>query len=157
MNDNNRFGLGAFVCIFNRDYSKILLLYRNAEKRERWGAKWGNIGGVVEFGETSLQAVVREAKEEIGVKIAESDLKLIRIKETLNFMPHLQAVHFVYATALDESTKITLNAGSKTAESEGYEWFRVDKIPDSTLDPVEDIMEWRELAMEDCSLSKRQR
>ena len=80
MKEENRFGLGAFICIFNKDYSEILLLYRSKKKRERWGADWGNIGGVVEFGETSRQGAVREAYEEIGIKLKPSDLKLIAVK-----------------------------------------------------------------------------
>jgi hypothetical protein len=38
MEKPTRFGLGVFVCIFNRDFSKILLLKRNEEKRKTWDA-----------------------------------------------------------------------------------------------------------------------
>ncbi|MGC8628815.1 MAG: NUDIX domain-containing protein [Candidatus Micrarchaeia archaeon] len=156
MKEENRFGLGAFICIFNKDYSEILLLYRSKKKRERWGADWGNIGGVVEFGETSRQGAIREAYEEIGIKLKPSDLKLIAVKETLNFMPHLQAVHFVYATAIDKSTKITLNAHTKKQESESYRWFPVEKLPRKMLDKKEDIIRWRDLAKSRCAIELNQ-
>ena len=49
-NENeNRFGMGTFVCVFNKDYTKIMLLYRNAEKRAKWGADWGNVGVSLSF------------------------------------------------------------------------------------------------------------
>ena len=144
--ENNKFGLGVFTCVFNTDYSKILLLFRNSEKRKRWGADWGNVGGVVEFGETTLQACIREIMEEIGVKMNKSNLKLIYVKETLKFMPHLQAVHFVYAASIDENTKILLNAKSSTVESERYEWFSVSNLPKKMFDSEDEIVMWRNLA-----------
>ena len=142
----NRFGIGTFVCFFNNSYTKIMLLYRNAEKRAKWGADWGNVGGVVEFGETSVQGAIREIFEETGLKLKPEDLKLIAIKETLNFMPHLQAIHVVYSTTIKENAPIKLNAHAKTLESESYKWFDVDNLPERMLDPKEDIMKWRDIA-----------
>ncbi len=144
--NENRFGIGTFVCFFNKDYTKIMLLYRNAEKRAKWNADWGNVGGVVEFGETSIQGVLREVFEEVGLKFKPEDLKLTAIKETLNFMPHLQAIHIIYSIAIEENTPIKLNAHTKMSESESYQWFDVDNLPKRTLDPKEDIIKWRNIA-----------
>ncbi len=144
--EKGTFGLGAFVCVFNKEYNKVLLLYRNAEKRARNGADWGNVGGVVEFGETSIQGAIREVYEEIGLSLLPKDLKLISIKETLNFMPHLQAVHFVYSVAISESTEIVLNAHCVTQELESYKWFDMDDLPDKMIDSKDEMMRWRDLA-----------
>jgi len=76
-------------------------------------------------------------------------LKLISIKETLNFMPHLQAVHFVYSTAISESTEIVLNAHCITQELESYKWFDMADLPDKMLDSKEEMMKWRGLAKSD--------
>ncbi len=148
----NRFGIGTFVCVFNKDYTKIMLLYRNAEKRAKWGADWGNVGGVVEFGKTSIQGAIREVFEEIGLKLKPESLKLIAIKETLNFMPHLQAIHIIYSTAINENTPIELNAHTKTLESESHRWFDVDNLPERTLDSKEDIIKLRNVAKLDYSI-----
>ena len=157
-NENeNRFGIGTFVCFFNKDYTKIMLLYRNAEKRAKWGADWGNVGGVVEFGETSMQGAIREVFEETGLKLKPEDLKLIAIKETLNFMPHLQSIHIVYSTTIEENAQIKLNAHAKTLESESYKWFDVDNLPERMLDPKEDIMKWRDIAKSDYSIMPMQK
>ena len=157
-NENeNRFGMGTFVCVFNKDYTKIMLLYRNAEKRAKWGADWGNVGGVVEFGETSMQGAIREVFEETGLKLRPEDLKLIAIKETLNFIPHLQAIHIIYGTAIEENAPIKLNAHAETLESESYKWFDVDNLPERMLDPKEDIIKWRDIAKSDYSTPPMQK
>ncbi len=150
--EGNRFGLGVFACFFNEDYTKIMLLYRNAEKRARNGADWGNVGGVVEYGETSLQGALREIYEEVGLSLSPSDLKLISVKETLNFMPHLQAVHFVYSTSISENTPILLNAHATTLESEAYKWFSLDDLPDKTIDSKDELRRWRDLARNGSSI-----
>ena len=142
----DRFGLGVFVCFFNKDYTKIMLLYRNAEKRAKWGADWGNVGGVVEFGETSVQGAIREIYEEVGLNLQPTELKLISVKETLDFMPHLQAVHFVYSTVINEGTKITLNAHCAKLESESYQWFDMNNLPERMLDAKNEVLKWRDLA-----------
>ena len=136
---NRRFGLVVFVCIFNRDFSKILLLRRNKEKRKH--AEWGNIGGRIEFGETSAEACIREAKEEIGVELKPENLKLIEIKEIPNYHNNVHAVQFIYSITFDENEKIIINE-----ESESYAWFNLNSLPDKTLDSREEILRLSALA-----------
>jgi len=57
--ENNKFGLGVIVCIFNRDFSKIFLLKRNKAKRDLNKADWGNPGGRVDWGEKLAETCVR--------------------------------------------------------------------------------------------------
>ena len=135
-----KFGLGVIVHIFNRDFSKILLLKRNEEKRNRNKADWGNVGGRVELGEKLIDACLREAKEEIGVDLNHKKLKLIEVKETPYLTDVFHAIHFVYATILDEDEKIILNFNGEL-ESDEYGWFKLTNLPDKTLDKKEDIIE----------------
>lgn len=135
--EDKRFGLGVFVCIFNRDFSKILLLKRNKEKRDLNKASWGNIGGRVEWGEKLVQACIREAKEEIGINLDSNQIKLLDIKEITEnpIAPSVHFLQFLYATHLDEYEKITLDD-----ESEEYQWFEVVNLPDKTLDSKEYLL-----------------
>ena len=147
MEEGNKIWNGAFVCIFNRNFSKILLLSRNWEKKQTEGklwegkARWGNIGGSVEAGETPLQACIREADEEIGVKLNFKDLVQVYVKERPAPEQRPYVVHF-YAAAIDEDTNIVLND-----ESYAYKWFDIENLPNETLDDKEDILKWRNLAM----------
>ena len=133
---DRKFGLGVLMCIFNKDFSKILLLRRNEEKRKKCGADWGNVGGRVELGELLIDACLREAKEEIGVHLNPEKLKLIDVKESPHLSEVFHAIHFVYATILDENEKIVLNFKCDH-ESESYGWFKLDELPDKTLDSKE--------------------
>lgn len=138
-----KFSLGVLICVFNKDFSKLLLLKRNEEKRIKNNADWGNVGGRVELGEFLIDACLREAKEEIGITLNSKKIKLIEIKETPYLTDIFHAIHFVYATILDENEKITLND-----ESEEYKWFKLDYLPDRTLDSKEHILKLSTLARE---------
>lgn len=143
--EKTKFGLGVFVCIFNKNFSKILLVKRNKEKREKIGLDWGNIGGRIELGEYSIDACIREAREEICVNLDREKLKLIDIVENPNndIFKEWHVLHFVYAAVLDENTKFCLNE-----ESEEIKWFDLNKIPDKTIDRRDSLKKWASLAME---------
>jgi len=143
-NDNERVpvGLGVFIVIFNKDFSKILLLKRNEEKRIRWNADWGNIGGRIESREHSLDAGIREAREEVGLELDKDKVKLIEVIEHPNFTETHHGIHFAYATSIDESAPIKINK-----ESDEYGWFNVDNLPDRMLDEKGYIKEIRDKAI----------
>jgi 8-oxo-dGTP pyrophosphatase MutT (NUDIX family) len=146
MEQEKRFGLGVVVCVFNRDFSKILLLKRNEEKRKKFGADWGNIGGRIEFGELSIQAGVREASEETGLKLNPEDLMLIEVKERPNHYANVHGVQFIYFIALDENQQININH-----ESDEYKWFDINKLPDKMIDSKEEIIKFKNMAKKEFS------
>ncbi len=135
---------GAFVCVFNGDFTKILMLSRKPDPKhgKRWGRKgeWGNIGGSVEPGETPTQALVREAREEIGVGINPKRLVKVHAKRISQPKLYPCTMNF-YATSIKESVKIRLND-----ESYRYKWFDLKKLPDKMLDNKKDILKWRDIA-----------
>ena len=110
-------------------------------KKEREIKLMGGVGGMVELGETLNNACVREASEEINVKLDPLKIHLLDLKETPFFNDRAHAIHFIYATTLDEEEKIELND-----ESEDYGLFELDNLPERTLDPKEDIVKWSEIA-----------
>ena len=141
--DEKRFGLGTVLYVFSQDFSRILLLKLNETKRIKFGADWGNVGGKIDLGETSLENCIRESREEIGVRFEPRDLRLLYVKEIPNFFNKVHAVQFVYGTALNEQTPITLGR-----ELESYLWFDLSNLPERTLDTKEDFYNVRKLFME---------
>lgn len=65
------------VVIIN-DNNEILLQKRSRFKRSN-PSKWGICGGKVNLGETTLDAVIRETLEEIGIVLDKKDLKILSI------------------------------------------------------------------------------
>ena len=57
------------VQIYLEKDNKYLMLYRNKKKNDMNGGKWIGVGGHVEQGETPLEAVKREVKEETGLTL----------------------------------------------------------------------------------------
>ncbi|EQD30894.1 NUDIX hydrolase, core domain protein [mine drainage metagenome] len=132
---------GAYTCVFNKDFSEILLLWRAKESREgREIAGWGNIGGSIEPGETALQACIREMKEEIGIDLKPEDFTPVGVKKSPDGALRKWTVEF-YAASIDGNTEIHLNN-----ESRGYAWFGSDEIPDRTMDRKEELLGWWSIA-----------
>lgn len=129
-------GRAVFLIIFNKDFSKILLLKRNIQKRNYWGVSWGNVGGKIDPGESSMEAIIRESFEEICVNFNKKDLKLLHIKEIPHAREKWHPIHFFYGASIDEdNTQISL-----CNESEDYSWFDLDNLPEDMFDSKEFIL-----------------
>ena len=68
--------LTAFVWVFNRQ--RELLLTRRAPEKEHYANCGAATGGAALVGETSLQTVRRELREETGIEADEADFHLVR-------------------------------------------------------------------------------
>ncbi len=67
---------GLVVCVWVYDGKGKLLLTRRA-KGKSFAGTWENSGGAAKAGETSLQAIARELREETGIRADESDFQLL--------------------------------------------------------------------------------
>ncbi len=107
------------MCFLRRG-DEILL----AMKKRGFGeGKWNGVGGKVQEGETVEQATVREAQEEIGVDIAETDLeKVAEIdfrfpdKEGWDMYVHVFFVH-------------TWSGDPVESEEMRPQWYKISDIP----------------------------
>jgi len=71
----------VWICRLNKGVAEILLQKRSATK-ETWPNLYEfSAGGHVQLHEKPLMAAVREAREEIGIHVAESDLRLISVQK----------------------------------------------------------------------------
>lgn len=67
---------GLVVCVWVYDGKGKLLLTRRAPEKSYPGT-WENSGGAAKAGETSLQAIVRELREETGIDAKPEEFQLI--------------------------------------------------------------------------------
>ena len=81
---------------------KVLLMRRSKLK----GGNYGFVGGHVDPGETPLQAIIRETREEIGVKLSRKHLKLQKV--VYRGKGDLQKVHIIFRTKRWKGTPETL-------------------------------------------------
>ena len=123
-----RFGVGVFVFIFNKEFSKILLIRRNAEKRKKYGFSWGTPGGKLELGEYSIDGAVREIGEETGINLDKKSVKLLEMIELPNFTNDVHGFAFKYGAIADEKVKVRLNK-----ESDGHKWFSINNLPEDRI------------------------
>lgn len=101
-----------YVCceiMVQNPLGEILITQRNPNKKA--GGLWEFIGGGVLAGETTIQAAVREVKEEIGVNIKESDLSfLLEYKQRNYFMDIYLVKKDVKVCDIILNAKETVNA-----------------------------------------------
>ena len=67
---------GLVVCVWVHDGKGKLLLTRRAPEKSFPGT-WENSGGAAKAGETSLQAIVRELREETGIQAKPETFELL--------------------------------------------------------------------------------
>ena len=69
---------------------KLLMTQRHPDKKA--GGLWEFTGGGVLAGETTSQAVVREAEEELGVQVNESEVSLLEVYQHKNYFMDIYVV-----------------------------------------------------------------
>ena len=103
--------------IFCTGTNRYLFLLRNDS---RYSGTWGLVGGKVEFGESILEGLVREIKEELGGEI--KGAKIISIEKfTSN---NKKFAYHTFLIKVDEEFIPSLNS-----EHKGYCWVKLEDYP----------------------------
>ena len=103
--------------IYSKSTDRVLFLLRSGEKHQN---TWALAGGKVEDGETIMEALHRELREETGLDAADHKLMPLELFKSKDN-------HFEYHTfvcLVDREFVPTLNA-----EHKGYAWCDVDSFP----------------------------
>lgn len=106
----------AVVILLTNDKGEVLLGKRRGEPQKNY---WDNPGGFVDAGETAEQTVIREMKEETGLKIEIVDY-LGSIDDVYGIGPTLNLVYVVKKISGE------IEPSDDVVE---LRWFAIDQIP----------------------------
>lgn len=128
MSEKLKMKFAAYLMLCKDD--KVLLL-----KRKNTGYMDGMYSlpaGHIEAGESAIQAMMREAKEEIGIDIAEADLEVLLTCHRLN-----KQYIDVYLSPLSYSGEIKNMEPEKCEE---LEFFDEDDLPENMVPEVREAL-----------------
>lgn len=94
---------------------KILILHRHKHKSE--GNRWGVPAGKIASGESQLDAMIREIREETGQKLTPTRLEYLT-KVYVKY-PEYHFIYHMFRTRIDKQPQIKIN----TNEHKGYKWI----------------------------------
>ena len=137
MKERNKLPISVQLLLENQN--KILLMKRKNTGYE--DSKYSLPGGHVEANEEIRKALVREAKEEIGININVEDLEFYKVLNR-KISKNQEYVDFVFKTKR-WSGDIRNNEKEKCEE---IIWVDKDKIPENTLDFIPKILNKNESA-----------
>ncbi len=126
-------GVGVFALIFNNKNEILLVNHKLSEKKpEDFSDYWSMPGGTVEFGETAIEALKREIKEELGINIFEE--KLIGYNDWIKMDRHWIGLNFIAKT--NDAPRIKEPEKIKEAR-----FFNINDIPNNLSDFCEECLE----------------
>lgn len=113
----------TLIFLFNEDYSKVLLVYKN---RGPYVNKFNGIGGKLEEEECPVTGAIREAYEEVGVNL------ISKINYLGLYHPNINVdLHVFYALVNENDVS--------QKEDEPIKWFKVNTITDHEIDFISDV------------------
>lgn len=138
MPDRHRPHSASYLVLERGD--KLLLM-----ERKNTGFKDGKyslVSGHVDEGENFRQAMIREAREEIGVEIEKEDLESVAVM-------HRNSGARIYVDVFfrteDWSGEVENREPEKCAD---LSWFEKDKLPENTVDYIREVVENLERGLE---------
>lgn len=130
---------GSNVFVKNRKLKKILFVLRDNKPNILYPGKWGNFGGGVEKGESPLDAIKREIKEESNVKI--SNIKLLgkeKVTHILYGEKFRRTSHYFIAETDAKADEIKIFEGQRAR------YFPLkDILANKKLGPIAKKMLWK--------------
>lgn len=126
-----RFTLRAAVYLILIKDGNILLLKRH---KTGWMDGWYSLpAGHLDGTETVTKAMVREAKEEIGIEIAKKDLRVVHIMHRKSDIEYID--FFFVANHWKNNPKLM-----ETDKSSEVRWFPLAKFPEKTVPYIKKVV-----------------
>jgi len=122
------------ACIRRKGGQQVLLSMRHAPGIPGLDGKWELPGGKIDFGETPEHALIREIREELGLKV-----------KPLRLLPYLHTNFWEYEHVLQHVVlacyECEQEEGSEAVISDDARWFNVDTLDfESTLPGTRDFI-----------------
>lgn len=118
-----------------RKDSKILLTKRSPTNKI-WASHWHCVTGSIEAGESPKEAIMREAEEEIGIKLKNTTLEttvFLIEKDYFDSMKKFYALELFFVSYLDDDQE-PMNLEPSKQDSLG--WFDPYKLPEPMIPGV---------------------
>ena len=120
--------VGAGVVIIQN--GKTLLAKRKGSHADGY---YGSVGGHVEFGESLLETVKREAFEELGIEIG--NIRFISCTNMIKYEKYYLDVSFI-ADLISGEPRIC-----EPDKIESIGWYSLDDLPEPLFEPVRIVLE----------------
>jgi nucleoside triphosphatase len=104
--------------------NKVLIV-----RSTKWNSKYIIPGGHIELGEKMKDALIREVKEETGLKIY--DIELLSLKESIYSKSFGEQKHFIF---IDYLCKTDSNEVKLNDEADAYEWISLAELDEYNLE-----------------------
>lgn len=119
-----------------KNCDKILLLRRSNDHRI-WPGKWHCVTGTIEQGESPQQAIMREAKEEIGIEIQPPQLVttiFLTENDLFNAQKQFFALELFFLSKFAHDSQPINNEPHK---HDDMDWFDMNNLPEPIIPGVE--------------------
>jgi len=118
--------------IFIRN-NKVLLLKRS-KSQKIWPGHWHCVTGSIEKGETPSEAIIREAKEEIGLEIKSPELVSVVSSSDKDFFDDQKTFYGLEMYFLSSSDQNPVNLEPHKHDS--MDWFEITNLPNPMIPVV---------------------
>ena len=122
----------AFV-IFERDGKVLLLRRANTGYRDGW---YSLPAGHVELHEMATAAAIREASEEVAVKLRPEDLEIVHIGHRVSEEGDHDRVDFYFRTRHWDQEP----ANNEPEKCDDLSWFSYDDLPEKLIPSVRQVL-----------------
>lgn len=126
--DRPKVGLGVYI--LNKNLELLLTLRKNTVAAGTWCPP----GGHLEYGEVPEEGAVREALEEVGLKVIELKLWAVTNNVMSNPDRHYLNLDFL-ATKWSGKEK-----NQEPEKCEKIEWFALSNLPENLMEPLKNFL-----------------